>query len=141
MVDDDVNYMYLIEKALLNCQPPCNLNMVSNEVDLFNWLEINKRPTVILIDINMPFVDGFDILKSLKTIDRYKAIPVVMLSISNEKSDIEKSYHTGANGYMVKPMQFDHLKERMDSFNNYWFDVVQTPSSFKFWSDENATLY
>lgn len=129
LVDDDPDYGYLVQEALANCQSPCKLTALLSGTDLLNWLETNGRPTVIFLDINMPVSNGFDILKLLKSVDRYKAIPVVMLSVSLQEADIRESYQIGANAYMIKPLTPNLLKENMNLFSHYWLDVAQTPSS------------
>lgn len=129
LVDDDPDYGYLVQEALSDCQPPCRLTTLSSGIDLLDWLETNEHPTVIFLDINMPVSTGFDILKLLKSADRYKAIPVVMLSVSLAHEDIRESYQIGANAYMIKPLTNRLLKEKMHLFSHYWLDIAQTPSS------------
>jgi CheY-like chemotaxis protein len=138
IVDDNDDYTLLVQKALSNCQIPCNLKMLSNGIDLLDWLETNRRPSLIFLDVNMPVLDGLNTLKLLKQTDHYKAIPVIMLSISERQDDIDESYNNGANGYMIKPHKYSELKERMASLSHYWFDVAQTPSSVRSWFNNNG---
>lgn len=81
------------------------------------------------MDINMPISNGFEILKILKSESRFKAIPVVMLTVSRRQEDVRKSYLIGANAYMIKPLTFDELQNHMQLFSFYWFDIAQTLNS------------
>lgn len=130
LVDDDPDYVFLVEQAFSDCTPACNLNVVPGGSELFTWLEANSsRPHMILLDINMPASTGFDVLRTLRSVDRYKLIPVVMLTVSDRRQDIAQSYAIGANAYLVKPMEFSELKRRLNFFAYYWFDLSQTPGS------------
>ncbi|GAB2564753.1 response regulator [Spirosoma aerophilum] len=136
LVDDDPDYIYLVERALEDCVPACNLKVLFSGSALLEWLETDPvRPNLILLDINMPISNGFEVLNVLRSVDRYKMIPVVMLSNSESKEDIGKSYDRGANAYLVKPAGFSELKRRLDFFNHYWFDISKTPSAN--WGDIN----
>lgn len=130
VVDDDPDYIYLVERAIKDCIPTCTLKALSSGAALLQWLETDSiRPNLILLDINMPVFNGFEVLKVLRSVDRYKVIPVVMLSVSQQREDIDKSYNIGANAYLVKPAEFNELRRRLDFFNDYWFDVSKTPGS------------
>lgn len=136
LVDDDPDYIYLVEQALTGCTPACNLTVLPSGAQLLAWLdESASRPNLIFLDINMPGANGFEVLKELKSTDRFKMIPVVMLTVSERRADVSKSYAIGANAYLVKPMTFGKLKSRLAFFNYYWFDVSRTPSQQ--WGETN----
>lgn len=110
IVDDDPNYIDLVNRALSTCQPLCHLKALSTGTELLDWLETNNRPSLIFLDINMPGSSGLDILKKLKTRDRYKAIPVVMLTVSDHKRDVEQSYDIRVSSITGTILYFKRVK-------------------------------
>lgn len=87
------------------------------------------KPTVILLDINMPRVDGFRVLHKIKQTASMKEIPVVMLSSSDEEQDICQSYQYGANSYIQKPANFKDFVFAVKHIGKYWLDLNKTPVS------------
>lgn len=85
-----------------------------------------KNPKIILLDLNLPKVDGLEILKRLKSNDFTKAIPVVVLTSSREESDLIKSYDLGVNSYVVKPLNFNSFSEAVSSLGLYWLFINET---------------
>ncbi|GAB2533846.1 response regulator [Spirosoma aerophilum] len=129
LVDDDQEYIYLVQEAIQVNNPRCDLRVMNTGDDLLVWLETNRRPSLILLDIQMPGSNGFEVLGTLKSSDRYKAIPVVMLTASEQRTDIVRSYQQGANGFVTKPITFTDLQHRLGLLSHYWFDIAQTPGS------------
>ncbi|MFC4700451.1 response regulator [Glaciecola siphonariae] len=84
-------------------------------------------PSVILLDLNMPILDGRDTLKQLKEDAILRRIPVVIFSTSNSEEDVTQGYDLGAASYMVKPTNFDTLVEMMKTFGHYWSDHATVP--------------
>lgn len=78
------------------------------------------RPSVILLDLSMPGIDGFEVLRRLRTDERTKLLPVVVLSSSNRREDIARSYRLGANSYIRKSANFDRFSEAMRQAAAYW---------------------
>ena len=85
------------------------------------------RPSLILLDLNLPGTDGREVLGHIKQNDRLKAIPVVVFTTSSNPKDIEACYSQGVNGYIVKPMNTQRLKEIVHIFIDYWFKAVELP--------------
>jgi CheY-like chemotaxis protein len=83
-----------------------------------------KRPTVVLLDLNLPGTDGREVLQDIKNNEILRSIPVVVLSTSSNPIDIETSYSNGANSYIVKPVDFPSFVHAMQAFDDYWFRVV-----------------
>lgn len=73
----------------------------------------------------MSIVDGLDVLKAMKSEDRFKSIPVVMLTVSRRQEQVWKSYMIGANAFIVKSEKFDELNQQIQLIGQYWFDVSQ----------------
>ncbi|MDB5426615.1 MAG: response regulator [Phenylobacterium sp.] len=81
-------------------------------------------PDVILLDLNLPRMDGREVLQAIKTDPKLQRIPVIVLSSSKAEVDILKTYDLGANGYIVKPVTFERLQEIVASIETFWFTVV-----------------
>ena len=81
-------------------------------------------PDVILLDLNLPRMDGREVLQAIKSDPRTQRIPVIVLTSSKAETDILKTYEIGANGYIVKPVTFDRLQEIVASIESFWFSVV-----------------
>jgi len=86
------------------------------------------RPDIILLDINLPKIDGTQVLEKLKNDPLLKLIPVVVLTSSKAERDIVKSYKLHANSYIVKPVNFDDFRKIIDVIENFWFTVVAYPT-------------
>ncbi|MEH2290437.1 response regulator [Nostoc sp.] len=89
--------------------------------------EVALRPSVILLDLNLPGIDGRDILDRLKQDKSFKGIPIVVFTTSSNPKDIELCYQKGANGYMVKPMDAQELKKTIQAFVDYWLEANIPP--------------
>jgi two-component system, response regulator len=87
----------------------------------------NENPKLILLDIKLPKVDGFEVLKQLKAHEHTRVIPVVMVTSSAEGRDITDSYKLGANSYVVKPVEFDQFIETVSKAGFYWMLVNKAP--------------
>jgi two-component system, response regulator len=85
-------------------------------------------PRVVLLDLKLPKVDGLEVLKRLKSDERTKVIPVVVLTSSREERDIIETYRLGVNSYIVKPVNFDNFVEAMRTLGMYWLLLNQPPS-------------
>jgi two-component system response regulator len=84
-------------------------------------------PKVILLDIKLPKLNGMEVLREIKTDERTRRIPVVMVTSSAEDPDIETAYQLGANSYVVKPVGFDAFMEAMSHLGFYWLLINQAP--------------
>ncbi len=82
--------------------------------------DISNRPKVVLLDINLPKMNGMEILKKIKSDERTRTIPVVILTSSRENRDVAEGYALGANSYIVKPIEFGSFSETITSLGLYW---------------------
>ncbi|MEH2171693.1 response regulator [Nostoc sp.] len=89
--------------------------------------KVALRPSVILLDLNLPGIDGRDILDRLKQDNSFKGIPIVVFTTSSNPKDIELCYQKGANGYLVKPMDAQELKKTIQAFVDYWLEANTPP--------------
>lgn len=84
-------------------------------------------PKVIFLDLKLPKVDGLEVLKQLKSNEKTKKIPVIIVTSSKEDPDISKAYELGANSYVVKPVNFDNFVETVNQLGLYWLLVNEKP--------------
>ena len=91
--------------------------------------DIKEQPHVILLDIKLPYIDGLEILKRIKSDQRTRTIPVVMLTSSREERDLIESYRLGVNSYIVKPVDFDQFKESARTLGMYWLLLNKPPKA------------
>ena len=99
------------------------LYRTSNSSDRANSL----RPSLILLDLNLPGTDGREVLRRIKQDDSLKLIPIVVFTTSNNPKDIEVCYRYGVNSYIVKPIDFAQLKRDIQILVDYWFEVATLP--------------
>jgi len=136
IAEDDPDDRLLISDAVERSGFSCELVYVENGDSLIACLydeeEKEKKifgllPDLIVLDLNMPGKDGRQALKEIKSDERLKSIPVVVLSTSRSEEDIDYSYKTGANSYITKPDSFDALTKTFKTLFRYWFESVILP--------------
>ena len=88
---------------------------------------IQHIPKVILLDLKLPKVDGLEVLRQVKSDERTKRIPVVVLTSSREEKDVVESYQFGVNSYIVKPVEFDKFVEAVGKLGFYWLLINEEP--------------
>jgi CheY-like chemotaxis protein len=138
MADDDPEDVMLTEKAFKTSGLINDFRSVADGQELLDYLlhlgayadaASAPRPGLILLDLNMPVIDGRAALKAIKEHPELRRIPVVVLTTSRTETDIVRSYDTGANSYITKPVTFEGLVEAMKQIERYWFDLVAIPES------------
>lgn len=137
MADDDPDDRMLAEEALEESHLANKMYFVEDGVELMDYLKrqgkyadasLSPRPGVILLDLNMPKKDGREALKEIKADPDLRRIPVVVMTTSKVEQDILRSYDSGANSYITKPVTFDGLVEVIQSLGRYWFEIVELPA-------------
>lgn len=90
--------------------------------------KIEDHPKLILLDLKLPKVDGLEILKQVKSDERTKSIPVIVLTSSREEQDLIKSYQLGVNSYIVKPVDFESFSKSVTELGLYWMVLNENPN-------------
>jgi two-component system, response regulator len=93
----------------------------------FSGRETFSLPKIVLLDLNMPKVGGIEVLQRIKSDERTKKIPVVILTSSKQDPDIEKCYSLGANSYIVKPVEFGGFAKAVEDIGLYWLVLNEPP--------------
>jgi CheY-like chemotaxis protein len=137
MADDDPDDRLLTKEALEENQLNSELNFVRDGVELMDYLNQKKsfnktnapKPDLILLDLNMPKMDGREALREIKENPNFKRIPVIVLTTSKAEADIINSYDLGVNSFISKPVLFNDLVEVTRQIGKYWFEVVNLPNN------------
>ena len=136
MADDDPADCLLTEKALRKAHITCPLYVVHDGAELLDYLRREgdyadpaaaPRPSLILLDLNMPKINGTEVLERLREEPALRSIPVVVLTTSDEERDIAASYALGANAYLVKPSAFDDMVSVAQIVKAHWLEAVRLP--------------
>lgn len=138
LVEDNPDDVTLALHAFRKSRPEVVIQVVRDGADAMDYLlgtgiyagrDVHQIPKVVLLDLQMPKVDGFEVLRKLKGDDRTRAIPVVVLSSSRDHRDISACYDLGANSYMVKPGDFDEFIVAARALDAYWLSLNRSPSA------------
>lgn len=133
LVEDNPADVMLAQHAFEKSKIINNLNVVPDgdkAIDfLFKENEYKDAPTpdLIMLDLNLPKVDGHTVLERIKNTEKLKRIPIVIMSGSHAQSDVAKSYDLHANCYIVKPIDLTKLAEVTQTIDNFWFSMVTLP--------------
>jgi CheY-like chemotaxis protein len=135
LVEDSDDDIVIIQRAFKKVKLTNDLHIVCDGQEALDFIfhegkyaEIKPAtPGLILLDINMPKVDGFGVLKKLKANPPYNIIPVVMLTVSDREEDVVKSFKNGAVSYITKPMDFEKFTKVIETFEIYWTLVSKVP--------------
>lgn len=137
MADDDPDDRMLTRDALSENKLANDLHFVENGEELLDYLyqrgKFNTsnapKPGLILLDLNMPKLDGREALKVIKSDAQLKRIPIVVLTTSKAEEDILKTYDLGVNSFITKPVTFDDLVTVTREIGRYWFGIVILPDA------------
>ena len=132
VIEDNADQWFIIRWALQQQFPEVEAIWVREATEALTHLEScekkNSLPRLILLDLYLPNrQQGWSLLESIKTHYLYREIPVIMLSQSNDKEDIEESYSLRINSYIVKPNHYQKWLDCIGSFRHYWWDAVTLP--------------
>lgn len=138
MCDDDPDDRLLFKDAIDEANMLNEISFTRDGQDLLDFLnragehedlKDKPLPDIILLDLNMPRKDGREALREIKRNEKFKHIPIVVLTTSKQDEDILKSYNLGANSYISKPVTFEKLVELVSRLSDYWFKIVKLPDT------------
>lgn len=135
MVEDDPQDAELTQAALRSLDSETCVQVISDGSKALDYFGRRGEfrdasellPTLVLLDLKMPKVNGLEVLKFLKTSEEFRMIPVVVLSSSRELRDVAECYRTGANAYVVKPMDYGDFLRVMKQLGQFWMSVNEPP--------------
>lgn len=132
MAEDDADDRMLFADAFRESGVAVELEFVADGIELLQHLHgllANSRelPDLLLLDLNMPRMDGREALRAIREQPRLKHLPVIMMTTSSAELDIMVSYQLGANSYVTKPRRYDELIAVLRSLEHYWMETVQLP--------------
>ena len=136
LVEDDPNDLELTLRVLRKVTAKDNVFVVRDGAEALSVLfpDSPKRqgetqpPKMILLDLKLPKVDGLEVLRRIKSDERTKRIPTVVLTSSREERDLVRSYELGVNSYIVKPVQFDEYEKTVSELGLYWLQRNTVPT-------------
>jgi two-component system, response regulator len=137
MADDDADDRMLARDAMIESRLANPFYVVEDGQELMDYLRRAgkyatrhaPRPGLILLDLNMPRMDGREALRAIKNDPELRSIPVVVLTTSKTEEDVLRSYNLGANSFITKPVTFERLVEIVSALGLYWLNIVQLPPS------------
>ena len=136
LVEDNPNDAELTIRALKKHHLANNFVHVKDGAEALDFIfakgkyserNIKNGPKAVLLDLKLPKVDGLEVLRQMKSDDRTKVIPVVILTSSKEEQDVVRSYQLGVNSYIMKPVDFDKFIKAVSDLGLYWLLLNQPP--------------
>jgi two-component system, chemotaxis family, response regulator Rcp1 len=133
LVEDSPGDVRLTQEAFREANSRIHLHVASDGLEAMAFLRREgnfhdaPRPDFILLDLNIPKMDGREVLACIKKDDNLKTIPTIILTTSNSEADIVKSYQLQANCYLTKPVHLDEFESVVKSINDFWITKVKLP--------------
>jgi len=133
LVEDSPGYVRLTQEAFREAKVSVRLDVTTDGAEAMAYLRRQGvhanalRPDLILLDLNLPKIDGREVLSLIKEDDGLRTIPTVILTTSDAEADILKSYQLRANCYLTKPVQLDAFQSLVESINYFWLTKAKLP--------------
>jgi CheY-like chemotaxis protein len=134
LVEDSPGDVRLVREAFRDANPSIRLCVASDGVEAMKFLRHHgdkfyaPRPNLILLDLNLPKMDGREVLALIKQDDKLKTIPTIILTSSEAEEDIALSYQLQANCYLTKPLQFRAFESLVKRINDFWLTKIKLPA-------------
>jgi CheY-like chemotaxis protein len=135
LVEDNEDDAVIIQEVFADMRLATLINVVRDGEEALAYLQrtgkykVVRRPDIVLLDINMPKKNGFEVLEEIKKDPRLQSLPVIMLTTSHREEDIVRSYAKGACSYIHKLVDLDQFKHLIMQFEHYWTGVSRIPSA------------
>ncbi|WP_266368634.1 response regulator [Tellurirhabdus rosea] len=130
LVDDDVNFCFAFQKALEGYNASIRVTVYNNGAELIEALgqiSVRDKPQLILMDLDMPRMNGIETTKAIRQNEQYRAVPILLLTRSEQPSDVEKAYQMGVNAFISKPFSYAEIKQTVQQIGDYWLMTGQLP--------------
>jgi len=133
LVEDSPGDVRLTQEAFRDANSSLRLHVASDGVEAMRFLKQEgdradaPRPDLVLLDLNLPKMDGREVLAQIKNSAKLKSIPTVILTTSDAEADVAKSYQLQANCYLTKPVELDTFETLVKNINDFWLTRVQLP--------------
>ena len=136
IVDDDENDIFFVQRAFTEINVHCVFQILKNGQEVVDYLsglgdyanrEKYPLPMMILMDLKMPIMDGFQVLAWLRSRPGLKVIPTIVFSSSDVPADITRAYELGANSFMTKSVTYDGLLLKLQTLSQYWLEYCKHP--------------
>ncbi|WP_247234822.1 response regulator [Telluribacter sp. SYSU D00476] len=131
VVDDAADYRFLVDQVFKRFLPHYPHRLFADGMELIQAIEINgkrlEKPKVILLDMDMPKLNGLQTLERLRQLPEWRTIPVIIVSNRLDEAFVRASYQMGANSFLPKPLDFEQLKSVMSLIGQYWMEINQIP--------------
>lgn len=136
LAEDDPGDQNLTRRALERARVRNEVRIVEDGEETLDYLfrrgqyadaAAAPRPHLLLLDLNMPKLDGRDVLREIRKTPEFRRLPVVVLTTSREEEDIVRSYDLGVNSYISKPLEIEAFFDVIRKLGEYWFQIVQLP--------------
>jgi CheY-like chemotaxis protein len=128
VAEDDEDDQFLLRTAFASTGVACDLVFFTNGEELINQLALAEhRPTLVLLDLNMPIMDGFQTLSHLRDQEIYRTMPVLVLTTSSQREDVTRAYAMGANSFITKPHQYADLTRIVQQLQQFWLSTASVP--------------
>jgi DNA-binding response OmpR family regulator len=128
LIEDNPGDIELVREGFEEARVANHLSIIEDgQAALDFFIKGENLPDIILLDINLPKANGFEILETIRSQPKSAEIPVIMLTSSEADSDVVKSYQNSANSYVSKPVDFDKFIAAIKSIESFWLSVVKLP--------------
>lgn len=140
LIEDDRDDETLVRRALDGCRVPNAVVVARDGAEALDYLfalgqwrdrDVEEQPVLVLLDISLPKIDGLEVLRQIRADPLTRLLPVVVLTSSRRQSDVLSGYDAGANGYVVKPIDFGKFVEAAQELGNYWVQLNEAPPPAK----------
>jgi two-component system response regulator len=133
LVEDNLDDILITKRAMAKGKISNKLFVVHDGEEALEFFKKQGKykdaptPTLVLLDLKMPKLDGFGVLKAVKSDETLKSIPIIVLTSSERDKDVDLAYKLGANNYIMKPVSFDNFIETILSIKYYWLTISKIP--------------
>ncbi|MBM3216099.1 response regulator [Candidatus Poribacteria bacterium] len=132
LIEDNPGDVRLVQEAFAECEAPCTIQVVSDGARALETIRSRAQcngamPNLVILDLNLPKMNGLEVLREIKQEPALRTIPVIVLTSSRDARDIRAAYDAHANAYVVKPHDFDQLARSLLAVSDFWMSTAVLP--------------